>query len=398
MEQLWKLFYRLIAETDLTFKRYLYDQIDWRDRLIIIKGAKGVGKSTLICQHIKEHFGDSIDKALYVSLDHIWFTNHSILDMAEYHYAHGGTHLFLDEVHKYHNWQQEVKNIYDYYPKLHIVVTGSSMLRIDSLAKVDLSRRHVAYTLDGLSFREFLIMEGYADLGTYQLDDILQRHGYIASTIAADIKVLPLFERYLKEGYYPFYKESPSTFAIKLQQAIINVIEADIPAVSEIEYESIYKIKQLLSILSQQSPYTLNITQICRELSVSRNTLVRLIDLLDTASIIRRLYPTLTGLKQLTKPEKLLFDNTNIMYAFAQAANDGTMRETFASSQLSHSHSLTMPTKGDLLVDQRHLFEIGGKGKGFKQIKDINDSYVLAADIEIGAGNKIPLWLLGLLY
>lgn len=397
MERLFKTYGRLLAETDLSFTRYLYETINWDNRLIVIKGAKGVGKTTMLLQHIKRCFPD-VRKALYASVDNLWFSTHSILDLAEYHYTHGGTHLFLDEVHKYQGWEQEIKNIYDSYPKLQIVVTGSSMLKLEQSLIADLSRRHRLYTLEGLSFREYLKLEGVVDLPVLSLDRILGNHFDEASQITSKVKVLQHFDEYIQSGYYPFYREEGDGFFDRLQQVIETIINSEIPAVGNVEYDSVYKTKQLLGILAELSPYTLNISSLCNTLQSSRNNVLKLLDLMDKAALVRRLYSVESGMKMLTKPEKILFHNTNLMYCLTPHVDAGTMRETYLASQIGAEHSLYMPNQGDLVVDGRWLFEVGGKKKGFSQIKDIKESYVVSDDVEIGYGNKIPLWLFGMLY
>lgn len=397
MERLFKTYGRLLAETDLSFTRYLYETINWDNRLIVIKGAKGVGKTTMLLQHIKRCFPD-VRKALYASVDNLWFSTHSILDLAEYHYTHGGTHLFLDEVHKYQGWEQEIKNIYDSYPKLQIVVTGSSMLKLEQSLVADLSRRHRLYTLEGLSFREYLKLERVVDLPVLSLDRILGNHFDESSQITSKVKVLQHFDEYIQSGYYPFYREEGDGFFDRLQQVIETIINSEIPAVGNVEYDSVYKTKQLLGILAELSPYTLNISSLCNTLQSSRNNVLKLLDLMDKAALVRRLYSVESGMKMLTKPEKILFHNTNLMYCLTPHVDAGTMRETYLASQIGAEHSLYMPNQGDLVVDGRWLFEVGGKKKGFSQIKDIKESYVVSDDVEIGYGNKIPLWLFGLLY
>ena len=397
MDRLFKTYGRLLAETDLAFTRYLYKEINWDNRLIVIKGAKGVGKTTMILQHILRDFSDKT-KALYASADHLWFANHSMLDLAEYHYTHGGTHLFLDEVHKYKGWQQELKNMYDSYPGLHIVLTGSSMLKLEESLAGDLSRRHRQYTLEGLSFREYLLLEQVTELPVLSLENILDDHFMQASLITSKVKVLQHFEKYLVSGYYPFYREEGDGFTDRLGQVIETIVTSEIPSVSNIEYDSVYKAKQLLAILAECSPYTLNISSLCKTLQSSRNNVLKLLDLMNKAAVVRRLYAADEGMNILTKPEKILFHNTNLMYALTPQVESGTMRETFLSSQMGVAHKLTMPMQGDLLVDGRWLFEVGGKNKGFSQIKGIEKSYVVADGIDIGHGNKIPLWMFGLMY
>lgn len=397
MDTLFKTYGRLLADTDLSFTRYLYDKINWDNRLIVIKGAKGVGKTTMLLQNIKRNF-QQVEKALYVSLDNLWFANHTLLELAEYHYTHGGTHLFLDEVHKYKGWQQEVKNIYDSYPHLHLVVTGSSMLKLEESLTADLSRRHRAYTMEGLSFREYLKLEQVADLPVLSLETILNNHFTEASQITSKVKVLQHFEKYIESGYYPFYREEGDGFFDRLQQVIDTVVTTEIPAVSHIEYDSVYKVRQLLAVLAEMKPYTLNISSLCTTLQSSRNNVLKLLDLMDKAALVRRLYATNGGMNMLTKPEKILFYNTNLMHCLTPQVDSGTMRETYLASQVGVDHQLYMPSKGDLVVDDKWLFEVGGKRKDFSQIKDMKDSFVVSDNMEIGHGNKIPLWLFGLLY
>lgn len=397
MQRLFTTYGRLLASVQTDFVRYLYEQIDWSNRLIVIKGAKGVGKTTMLLQHIRLTF-DNPQQALYASADHIWFATHSLIELTEYHYTHGGTHLFIDEIHKYPNWEREVKNIYDSYPKLHLVITGSSMLRLEKSMIADLSRRVRQYELAGLSFREYMKLEGVADLPVLTLEDILVSHFSKAQEITAKIHVLPLFESYVKAGYYPFYREEGDGFEMRLLQVIDTIVESEIPSVGDVEYETVYKAKALLAVLAERGPYTLNVSSLSNTLSVSRNSLLKLFALMDKAALIRRLYSMDNGMNRLAKPEKILFDNTNIMFALSPNADSGTMRETYFASQLAVSHTIYMPTQGDLVVDDKFLFEIGGKKKKFSQIKDIDQSFVVADDIECGFGNKIPLWMFGMMY
>ncbi|MBR6017943.1 MAG: AAA family ATPase [Paludibacteraceae bacterium] len=396
MKRLIENYIRLLGEPRPSSFRYLYESINWKNRLIVLKGARGVGKTTMLLQHITRTFEDT-SKALYVAADHIWFANHTLIDLAEYHYTHGGTHLFIDEIHKYQNWQQEIKNIYDSFPRLNLVVTGSSMLRIEH-ALGDLSRRCKEYTLRGLSFREYLKLEGVADWPVLSLEDILQHHPQLASKMTGQAKVLGHFENYLRHGYYPFYIEEGNGFDERLQRVINTVLTEDIPAVVSVEYETIYKLRQLLAIFSEQSPYTLNVSALARTLETSTSQVMKLFDLLNQAAIIRRLFSKERSMKMLQKPEKILFDNTNIMYALSPQADQGTMRETYFADMMSFGHSISMPQKGDLLVDKHILFEVGGRTKGYKQIANIPESYVVADGIDIGFENKIPLWLFGMMY
>jgi hypothetical protein len=399
MEQLVNFFYRLLERySGFTQTRYLYDEICWDDKLILIRGPKGSGKTTMLMQHILRTFPDK-SKVLYCSVDHFWFASHNLLELAEYAYTHDISHLFLDEIHKYGNWSQELKNIYDGYPRLHVVVTGSNALDIIKQT-YDLSRRCMEYTMQGMSFREYLKLENVADLPVVSLEELVTRHQQISRdiTIKQNVKVLLHFERYIKEGYYPFYRDESMNFGERLSQVIDTIIFNEIPAVSNLEYESVYKIKPLLAVLAQQNPYTLNISALGKSLNASRNVLLKLIELLDQAALIRRLYAASDDWQQVNKPEKILFNNTNLMYALSPNADTGTMRETFCASMLAQGHKIAMPQKGDIVADKHYLFEVGGKSKGFGQIANIPNSYVVADDIDMGFENRIPLWMFGLLY
>jgi len=396
-KRLERVYLHKVDDVSMDFVRYLYEQINWDNQLIMIKGPKGVGKTTMILQHIHRMFPDR-SKAFYASVDSSYFGVNSIVDLAEYVYTHGVTHLFLDEVHKYHGWDQQIKEVYDAFPKLHVVITGSSMLRLEE-SDADLGRRCRQYTMQGLSFREYLLLEGIVNWEPVSLDDILKNHTTIAAHLTNEKPILGDFETYLKKGYYPFYREEGDGFEERLDMVIGNILQTEIPAVEKsIEYESVYKMKILLSILASQNPYTLNIKELCEKLACSREVLYKMLHLLHRAQLIRRLYEVDGGMKILEKPEKILFDNTNIMYALTETADVGTMRETFFSNMLGGMHALSMPTKGDMLVDGKYLFEVGGPSKGYKQIAGIQDSFVVRDGIDVGSGNKIPLWLFGLLY
>ena len=398
MDALFLAYNRRLVETNCDYLRYLYSQIEWNERLIGIKGARGVGKTTMLLQHIKLTFPD-VSKAFYVSLDHIWFSTHTLFELTEYLYTHSVTHLFLDEVHRYPNWITTIKNIYDSYPNLHIVFTGSSLLEIDS-AEADLSRRLRTYHLEGLSFREYLAINHVANLETLTFEDVLTHHQQIASGICSKLKILPYFERYVQQGFYPFFLETTSTASYyeRIQNVVTTVIENDIPAVENIEYETLQKAKRLLVLLAQMKPFTPNISSLCDALATTRNQLIRLLSLLNRAALLRLLYIERKDLKALGKPEKILFNNPNLMQALALPADTGTIRESLFAAMLSQSHAVHYPKQGDLLVDSKYVFEVGGKNKGFSQIKDMPDSYVVADEIEIGFGNKIPLWLFCMLY
>lgn len=400
MENLIRTSQRLINSVQTDTFRYLYDKINWNDRLIMIKGARGVGKTTMLRQRLKEIFGPN-GTALYASCDNLWFTENRIVDLAAWHYDHGGTHLYLDEIHRYGgNWQIELKNIYDSYPDYHIVFTGSSMIHLDS-ALADLSRRCLPYRLYGLSFREYLNFSGYAYLPPLTLENILDSSHKSEWDIINSLpeKVLVLFNRYIGKGYYPFYDPGHTEEYYGRIERLIDVsINQDIPAIENVEYETLHKLSRLLYVMSTEVPFTLNVQSLSQKIQVSRNTIIRMFELLDKGGIIRCIYSGWRSPKSVAKPGKILFDNTDIMASLSTLNHVGTVREIFVASMLSPGHKVYEPPKGDFLVDEKYLLEIGGKAKTFKQVADIPDSYFVADDEETGVGNRIPLWLFGFLY
>lgn len=396
MERIYEISTRLIGALDAPLHRYLYDTIEWQDRLIMIRGARGVGKTTMMKQRCKEN-GES---GVYASLDQLFFNDHTIVELADYHYKHGGTHLYLDEVHRYPrpNWEQELKNIYDSYPGLYVVFTGSSLLQLNSKV-ADLSRRVAVYELRGLSFREYLNFTGNYGLKSVKLAEVLSNHRDIASRIIPTIRVIREFDRYLEKGYYPFFIDSSEfTYSQRVERLVLSVIDIDIPAVAAIEYETQLKLKKLLVTLAEQVPFVPNMTNLSRDVEVSRNQLMKFFTLLSEGSILRTLMDATTQPKRASKPEKILFDNPSVMQALGIMNKAGTVRESFVASMLSSTGRLYAAKEGDFLLDRTYLFEVGGKGKGFSQIADKPNSFVIADDIETGIGNKIPMWLLGFLY
>lgn len=395
MESLIKIYLRLLQETEAKTFRYLYPNIDWNEHCIGIIGARGVGKTTMLLQHIKHTFTNK-NEALFASLDNTWFANHSIFDLADEFYLNGGTHLFLDEIHHYPNWATEIKNIYDSFPKLKIVFTGSSLLQIYK-STADLSRRVVYEKLEGLSFREFLKFEKIDDFPVLSMKEIVENHQDIAFRITENLKIIPLFKKYLKNGYFLFYKEGLGKYEINLQEAVNNVIDIDIPAIENIEFESRHKLKRLLAILSTLVPYTPNITDLSVAIDSNRNNTVKYLFLLANAKLLNLVSYKNKTIGDLTKPDKVLLNNTNLSYLYGDNANIGSARETFFVNQLNAVANVILAPQGDFMVDN-YTFEVSGKSKSFKQIKDIQNSFVVADDIEIGHGNKIPLWLFGMLY
>ena len=391
---------RMVAAVDMTYRRYLCRQIDWRDRLICLKGPKGTGKTTLLLQHIREAFGVRSERAVYLAADNIWFSSHDIMDAVDYFHSHGYTHLFIDEVHQLPEWSKVIKTITDTYPQLNVVFSGSSILKL-SKGSADLSRRQAVYDLKGLSFREFLSLEGELGHDPVTLADIRKSHRRIAGGIADRIKVLPLFRRYLKEGYYPMYRSVSSQFADRLSEIVSNVLETDVPAVMDVTPATIRKAKKMLMILAGNCPQTPNMTDLYRELETDRNAGIKMFGMLEAAELVSTVRSSLSEpkLKRLGTVEKVFLGDSNLMNALVPEPNAGAVRETYFVNQLTAGgHKVVAPKQGDFIVDGRHLFEVGGKGKGFDQIKDLDDSYVVNDDVEVGFGNKIPLWLFGFLY
>jgi hypothetical protein len=396
LQPLLNAYHRNLANTSLRFKRYLYNQINWDARLVGIKGARGVGKTTLLLQHIKETFS-RVDDALYVSLDNLWFQSHRVEELVEFLYTHGVMHIYFDEVHRYKNWTTLLKHLYDSYPGLNIAYTGSAMLAIDN-SVADLSRRQSLYTLNGLSFREFLEYEGVATLPALPLREMLANHVTYALTAGEQIKVLPLFERYLREGYYPFYREAGPDYMMRVAEVARLVIESDVPAVEDVTYPTTEKLKKLLMVIAENVPLEPNIKKLSEQLSTTRDQTLKMIYLMDRAGLLWLLSNKIKDYKHLVGPKKIYLNNSNLMYALTSEVSEGTMRETFFANQVGSVATLTMPQQGDFKADDKYLFEVGGARKTFSQIADLSNSYLAIDDLEVGSGNRLPLWVFGCLY
>ena len=396
LEEIMRSYRNKLSAVGTTFHRGLYTKIDWDDRLIGIKGPRGSGKTTMLLQRIKENFEDK-GQALYISLDNLWFASHNLMDLVDYHYTHGGTHLFIDEVHHLPYWQTLLKNIYDDFPTLHVVYTGSSMLRIDH-SQGDLSRRQLVYHLPGLSFREYLEFEGLYKCEPLELEDLLKDHVKIAEAVCEKIKVVPAFEKYLKQGYYPFYKEVKKGYAMRLQQVVNQVIENDYPAIDEVSMSTIRKTKKMLMLLAEKVPHPPVMTELYAQLDTDRNQGLKMMHALERGSLLGLLSSEAKSFKGLARPDKIFLNNPNLMYALTSKPEIGTVRETFFFNQLSQTQTVTFPKKGDFAVNGKYLFEVGGKNKGFDQIKDIENSFLAVDGIEVGYHNRIPLWVFGMMY
>ena len=391
-----EFYHSKLAQVTLDFKRYLYPQINWDSRVIGIKGERGVGKTTMLLQRIKEKYSNP-DDTFYISLDHYWFGTHQLQDLIEFLYKRGITEFYIDEVHKYKGWSTILKNLVDQYKDLRIVYTGSSLLEIDN-AKVDMSRRQTSYTLKGMSFREYLAYEDILHVDAISLENLLKNHITISIDITAKTKILVAFEAYLRSGVYPFYKEAGLDFLVRLKEVVDTVIESDLPAVEKITYDTIEKCKKLLMIIAENVPLQPNVTRLSASLGTTRDSLLKLLYNLDKAEILDLLTVELKSYKKLVNPEKIYLGNTNLMYALSPKIDVGTLRETFFIDQLSAIGIVQMPLKGDFLVNGKYLFEVGGESKEFDQIAGIPDSYLAIAGIETGYSSRIPLWMFGFLY
>lgn len=398
MEELFEKYQQKLRYTSIEIVRSIMRDINWNSRLIGIKGARGIGKTTLLLQYIKIHLKEEQDKALYVSLDNIWFSNNSLMELVDYFVKREGKYLFLDEVHKYPNWAQELKNIYDDFPTLKVVFTGSSLLEILN-ARADLSRRAIVYKMQGLSFREFIAFEIGILLDSYTLEELLENHIEISKSVLSKIKPLPLFELYLKRGYYPFYKENPEMYGSILMEIINMSLEIELPLLRKVDLGYVYKIKQLLLIISESVPFVPNTTKLSEKMGIVRGTLLLYLHYLDEIGITRNLNKESKGISKLQKPNKIFLDNSNLMFALApKSVNMGNLRETFFANQLGYQHALTYVEQTDFLVNNSYHFEIGGKNKNTKQINELSNAFVAADNIEFGYQNTIPLWLFGFLY
>lgn len=390
-------YHNRIRHTDLTFERSLLGTIHKEARLVGIRGARGVGKTTLMLQYIKQHLYRE-QTALYVSLDHIGFTGQTLVALADTFVKSGGTHLFLDEVHKYPNWSQELKNCYDDHPGLKIWFTGSSMLEILN-ARADLSRRAVMYHMQGLSYREYLAMHHQIHLPQVSLEDILNRPLQISDAVLNAVRPLQHFNHYLASGYYPFYRENPDLYELRIEEVIQMILEVELPLMRQVDIGYIPRIRQLLGIIAASAPFVPNITKLSERIGLNRATLLAYIHYLNEAGIICNLFKSGEGISKLQKPEKILLENPNLMSVLAPGnANTGNLRETFFANQMSYAHQVNWAPQGDFLVDNQLTFEVGGRKKTKQQINNIHDSYVVADDIEYGTANRIPLWMFGLMY
>lgn len=389
MEKLFELFLKLLRETDTGFLRYIYGEINWGNRMIGITGPRGVGKTTLVLQHIKMDL--NLSETLYVTAEDFYFSDNRLIELADEFVKRNGKYLFVDEIHKYKDWARELKLIYDYHPELYVVFSGSSVLDIKKGAS-DLSRRAVMYHMQGLSFREYLQLFHNLTSRTYSLEDILSHRAGLP-----EIKhPLPLFEDYLKRGYYPFSLEED--FELKLQQIVNQTLETDIPMYAGMNVSTGRKLKQLLAIIAKSVPFKPNMTSISAVLMASRNNIADYCLYIEEAGLITQLRDATGGIRGLGKVDKIYLENTNLIYGLAGSnSNTGNIRETFFLNQLKLRHDVITSPVADFRIGD-YTFEVGGKKKGLKQIQGLDNGFVVKDSIEQGYLNTIPLWQFGLTY
>jgi len=389
MERLFEYSNKLINEVSTGFLRYMHSEINWKGRMIGLIGPRGVGKTTLVLQYIKQNLNPS--ETLYITAEDFYFVDNRIIELVDRFVKFGGKYLFIDEIHKYKHWSKELKLIYDYHKDLKVVFTGSSVLDIKKGAS-DLSRRAVVYNMQGLSFREYLKLFHNISANTYTLDEILEHRVDVPEME----RPLPLYVDYLKRGYYPFALEED--FDIRLAQIINQTLENDIPIYADMNVATGRKLKQLLSIISKSAPFKPNMSKIAEMLSASRNNISDYCLYIEEAGMIAQLRNKTGGIRGLGKVDKIYLDNTNLIYSLADDTSDiGNIRETFFLNQMRVKHDVFASTIADFIIDDK-TFEVGGRSKGQKQIKDIENGYIVKDDIEHGYLNTIPLWQLGLTY
>ncbi len=398
MDTLYAYHDSLISHISDSFFRFLFSEINWDQRMLAIKGPRGSGKTTLMLQHIRYKLDKPREEALYLTADHYWFYTHNLVETADAFYKNGGRYLFIDEVHKYPRWSRELKNIYDGYPDLKIVFSSSSALDIYR-GEADLSRRVITYSLPGLSFREYLMLAGYGHFQKLGLKDIRQDHREIANDICKHIHPLPLFKKYIRYGYLPLFHESiADEVPVRLSQIINTVIESDLGYIKDYGAGTAFKVKKLLGVLAESTPFKPNIAAIAQKLDTSRESVYTWLKHLENARLLNLLTAEGKGISLLQKPDKIFLENTNLAYALKPHPDIGSQRETFLLNQLVNTNAIVrLPKDGDFLADDTYI-EVGGKGKSTRQVKHHARFIIAADDIETGFENKIPLWLFGFLY
>ena len=376
-----------LKRTPLDFVRYKYSEVNWESRLVGIVGPRGVGKSTMLLQHIKQ---STVGKRLYVSADNLYFTKNRLIDFADDFIKEGGTHLYLDEIHKYSGWSRELKQIYDTHPALHVIFTGSSVLDIKR-GEADLSRRALVYSMQGLSFREYLKLFHNIDSRSYSFEEIINHEVSVPQLEHP----LPLFREYLQWGYYPFATEGD--FALRMQQVVDQTLDVDIPQYADMKVSTARKLKQMLVIISELAPFKPNFENMASEIGVSKNNVPDYLVYLQRAGMIGLLRDDTNGLRNLGKIEKVYVDNPSLMAVLTPQPNIGNVRETFFYNQMRERQMVSASRVCDFTIGE-YTLEIGGRNKGKKQIEDVKNGIVVKDDIETGHGIVVPLWNFGMNY
>lgn len=398
METLYNKHKILISNVSLRIVRDVMNKISWDKQLVGIRGSRGVGKTTLMRQYIRQKYGTRAGEALYCVMDSMYFTNHTLLDLAEHFHQMGGKHLFLDEVHKYPTWSKEVKEIIDLWPDMKVTFTGSSLLQILN-ADADLSRRVLSYEMAGLSFREYLRFYKGIELPSYSLDEILAESDFICDSVCKVCTPLPLFNEYLRVGYYPFYDGNEVEYYSRIENVISFIIDQEMTLFCGVEPAYTRKLKAMLLYLSENLPYEVNIAKLASYLEINKTTVLSYLSFMDRAELVKLLYTDNKSVTKMQKPDKIYIHNTNMLCALGTQTNIGTLRECFVVNQLSNNHVVEYgKSNGDFKVDGKIIFEVGGRDKSFEQIANIKDSYILADSMEHPIEKKLPLWIVGLLY
>ena len=398
MERIQTQHVRLLSHVDMSHIRGMMDAINWDSRLIGIRGARGVGKTTMLLQHIRKNYGLNPDSALYASMDHLYFTRHSLLELAEEFYKRGGQCLYLDEVHKYEGWSREVKNIYDSMPELKVVFTGSSLLNILN-AEADLSRRCVSYEMQGLSFREYLAFKHNIDLPALSLEDVLKHPLEASEEVMRKCRPLKYFPQYLEHGYYPFFLQKNIDYLTQVQKVVNMILEIELPQLGNVDVANVRKLRSLLSVVSSGVPFAVDISKMAQTSELNRNTILLYLAHLSRARLLNLLYSDVHNMKRMQKPDKIYMENTNLLHALSLSqVENGTARETFFVNQLTHQHEVEYGRKADFVIDGKYTLEVGGQSKDGKQIAGTQEAFIAADGMEYALGNKIPLWLFGFLY
>jgi hypothetical protein len=398
METLYKKHKILISQVSMDIVRDTINTINWSKPLVAIRGSRGVGKTTLMRQYIRSHYGTEAGEALYCVMDSMYFTTHSLLDLCERFSLIGGKHLFLDEVHKYPNWSKEIKEINDLYPNLKITFTGSSLLQILN-ADADLSRRVLSYSMAGLSFREYLQFYHGIKLPSYPLQHILENADAVCASVNAVCNPQKLFEEYLRVGYYPFYDGNETEYYSRIENVVTYIIEQEMVQFCNIEPAYTRKLKAMLLFLANNVPYEVNIAKLSSYLEINKNTVLSYLSSMNRAELIKLLYCDNKSVTKMQKPDKIYIQNTNTLCALSEDVKIGTLRECFVLNQLSTKHTVEYSkTQGDFKVDGKWIFEVGGADKSFEQIADVANSYILADAMEMPVGKKLPIWLVGMTY